>query len=752
MPGHSSSGIWKWRAIAMPALATALIFVFVLMLDLQTPTGVAAAMGYTAAIACSRWFDDPRASYLLAAIGTALIAIAQFAAMNGNSEDWVGIVNRVMALVTLWVVTALVHGNRMAADQRKRSEVQLNYLARIVRSSSDSIVGTTPEGVIESWNEGAERLFGYTMQEAVGNAVSLIVPDEGMAEEHFVFEQIRLGKFVEPHETRRRRKDGKLIWVSLAVSPIRDAEGRLLGVSKIARDITEIKRVKNVLQQSEERYQLAMAGMSVGLWDWNIVTNGLYLSGQVLKLMGLGGSGLELPRDEFLSRLHPEDRERMSVMINAHLRHEGPYNIEYRLRREDGNYIWIHAAGQAKWDDNGKPLRMVGFLVDITARKNAEEQFRLTTEWAPYAMVMVNRDGIIELANRQADSLFSYDSGELKYRKLEELLPERYRAIHKNYFNGYFDTPSPLHPKVRTMAKGRELSGRRKDGSEFPVEIGLIPVQTDDGLKVLGAIFDLTERKEVEETKRKFSERLEREVAERTAQLSAVNQELEDFVYVASHDLKAPLRVIQNASKWIEEDLEDILTDETRGNITLMRGRARRMEKLLDDLLEYSRVGKKIDERHGEIVFGDVLIANVLSLLDPPKSFTIHVSPAFAEIEIFRMPFQQILLNLIGNAIKHHDQKSGRIDITLQDEGPFHVITVKDDGPGIPARYHNDVFKMFYTLKSRDQVEGSGMGLAIARKQAKSCGGTLDVDSREGRGTAFCLRWPKLTPAARMTA
>jgi len=232
-------------------------------------------------------------------------------------------------------------------------------------------------------------------------------------------------------------------------------------------------------------------------------------------------------------------------------------------------------------------------------------------------------------------------------------------------------------------------------------------------------------------------------VAAAYRRIEAANKELDEFAYIASHDLKAPLRVIDNASRWLEEDLQEQLTDETRDNMKLMRGRVARMEKLLDDLLQYSRIGRKTDERYAELVTGDELMNNILGLLAPPQAFTVKVSPGFHDIKIRRMPLQQILLNLVGNAIKHHDKKRGMIEVTVEDCGSFYAFAVKDDGPGIPQQFHDRLFKMFQTLKPRDQVEGSGMGLAMVRKYVDVYGGTLGLESAEGKGSTFRFTWPK---------
>jgi signal transduction histidine kinase len=211
---------------------------------------------------------------------------------------------------------------------------------------------------------------------------------------------------------------------------------------------------------------------------------------------------------------------------------------------------------------------------------------------------------------------------------------------------------------------------------------------------------------------------------------------------VASHDLKAPLRVIDNASRWLEEDLSEKLTDEDRENMTLLRNRVARMEKLLDDLLTYSRIGRGADETFREVLTAASLIGDVMMLLSPSPSIHVEIPDDFASIEVYRMPLQQVFYNLINNAIKHHDSDTVGIELECTLAGDEVSFTVRDDGPGIPAEFHDKIFEMFHTLKPRDQVEGSGMGLAMVKKTVEHFGGTITVAS-EGRGTAFTFAWPR---------
>lgn len=236
--------------------------------------------------------------------------------------------------------------------------------------------------------------------------------------------------------------------------------------------------------------------------------------------------------------------------------------------------------------------------------------------------------------------------------------------------------------------------------------------------------------------------RSHRELKKRAQQLKESNTMLESFAYAASHDLKAPLRVIDNVSKWLEEDLEPHLTPETRENMQLLRGRVKRMEKLLDDLLEYSRIGRVQDARFSERIAGDVLMKDILELLNPPTTFLISVDSYFSKIILPRMPLQQIFMNLISNAIKHHDKTNGQIDICVKEDEQYYTFSVKDDGPGIPVEFQEKIFNLFQTLKPRDQVEGSGMGLAMVKKNISTYGGTLHLESVVGNGSTFSFTWP----------
>lgn len=246
----------------------------------------------------------------------------------------------------------------------------------------------------------------------------------------------------------------------------------------------------------------------------------------------------------------------------------------------------------------------------------------------------------------------------------------------------------------------------------------------DDVLRAVGIFMDVTERKEYE------------------AQLKRTNEELEQFAYIASHDLKAPLRGIDNLAKWIEEDLQDTIPDDAREKIELMRGRVFRLEMLLEDILQYSRAGRIVDEPV-DIDTGD-LVRQVADSLGLPKGFEIHIPDDMPALTAPYTPLNQIFLNLISNAYKHHDRKNGKIDIQVRDKGLFYEFIVADDGPGVPEEFQERVFKMFQTLQSRDKKEGSGLGMSIVKKLVEWQGGKVWITSKDGqRGTEIHFLWPK---------
>ncbi len=251
-----------------------------------------------------------------------------------------------------------------------------------------------------------------------------------------------------------------------------------------------------------------------------------------------------------------------------------------------------------------------------------------------------------------------------------------------------------------------------------------------------GVAMDVSRRKQVQRTLRRRANALIR-VAR---QLKRSNEELDQFAYVTSHDLRAPLRGIQNLSKYIEEDLGAHYSEDIRSKMELLRGRVNRMRGLIDGLLEYSRVGRVV--RPAENVDVGVLLDEIVDFMAFPPSFKVEIEPQMPTLCTERLRLDQVFMNLIGNAYKHGDKPEGRVRVTSRRIGGFYEFAVSDNGPGIDPKYHEKIFGIFQTLEARDKHEGTGIGLALARKIVESQGGTITVDSAEGQGATFRFTWP----------
>lgn len=245
----------------------------------------------------------------------------------------------------------------------------------------------------------------------------------------------------------------------------------------------------------------------------------------------------------------------------------------------------------------------------------------------------------------------------------------------------------------------------------------------------------------VEEAAEIERKRFEEQRAALASALERSTRELDQFAYIASHDLRAPLRGIANLTLWMEEDLEGRLSEDERERMHLLRGRVQRLETLIDGILRFSRAGR-VGDRFEAVDLG-VLTAEVIALLAPADTVTLDVAPGMPVIEAERAPLQQVLSNLVSNAIKHAGRADPRIAISCADEGAAYAITVKDDGQGIAPAHHERIWGIFQTLAPRDQVEGTGIGLSIVKKIVESRGGRAWVDSAPGAGAAFHVLWPK---------
>lgn len=325
---------------------------------------------------------------------------------------------------------------------------------------------------------------------------------------------------------------------------------------------------------------------------------------------------------------------------------------------------------------------------------------------------------------------------EVAGRTVREALPEVVGQGFLDLLHRVYESGESYAASEMLVRLDRDLDGVLED---VYVDFVYQPMKTDRGetFGIMVHAVDVTGQV----LSRLELERKAEELARLTRDLERSNKELDQFAYVASHDLKAPLRGIANLTQWIEEDLGDKVMGESREHMQLLKGRVHRMEALIDGILAYSRAGR-VRERPARVDVG-ALLHEVVELLAPPPETTIVIAPDTPVIETERVPLQQVFMNLIGNAIKYTRRPDARIEVTAQAEGELYRFAIADNGPGIAPQYREKIWQIFQTLAPRDKVEGTGIGLSVVRKTVESRGGSAWLESEPGRGSIFYFTWPK---------
>ena len=596
-------------------------------------------------------------------------------------------------------------------------------LTAILNSVPTAIIVADHQGSIVLVNAQAERLFGYTATELLGEMVDILLPSRFRAGHP----KLRAG-FMHTPKNRPMgagrdlfglRKDGIEFPIEIGLNPITTDEGVLV-VSAIV-DITERKRM-------EARFRATVESAPTAMVMIDQTGTILLVNAEMERLFGYHREELlqhkiEILLPERFKANHPGMRSRFFTTPESRRMGAGR---DLFAARKNGTEFPVEIGLNPVNTDEGQFV--LAAILDISERKRLEMLFRATVESAPVAMVMIDTTGTIQLVNSEMERLFGYERQVLLHQKIEVLIPQRYRAHHPGLRTGFFDTP-----QARRMGAGRDLNGLRRDGTEFPVEIGLNPVQTEDDTLVLAAIVDLTERQRAADAAlQRTNEALERS-----------NIELQRFTYVASHDLQTPMRNVASFVELLQATYTDQLDAQANDWIGRIVQSVKQLQTLVRDLLEYSQVDAQAHP-FTPVPGREVFDAAVTLLESSIRESGAQVS--CGELPVLtgdRSQLVQLLINLIGNSLKYRGTEVPQIRIEADRLDGEWRIMVRDNGIGIDPRYHDRIFEIFERLHDQRSHPGSGIGLAVCRRMVHRHGGRIWVESESGTGSRFYFTIPE---------
>jgi PAS domain S-box-containing protein len=639
-----------------------------------------------------------------------------------------------------------ITGLKENEEALRRSE---EFNRRVLESSQDCIKILDLEGRLLYMNNPGQRLMELDNFEEARNSswLSFWGPEDApkVSQALETAKQGQVGRFEGCCPTSK----GTLKYWEVIASPILNADGACEQVLVISRDVTDRWHSEKTLRESEERFRTTFEQAAVGIAHVDLDGRWLRVNQTLCDIVGYTRE--ELNCKTFQDITCPEDLDADLNYVRQLMAGEiSSYSLEKRYFHKDGHLIWVNITVSLRRDDvpyeqtstpalypvagSGKPMYFIAVVEDISDRKRAEQELRESEErlslgigvagiaiarfdyasntvsLSPEAAILYGFPvGTSVVSREQIHAAFHPDERAELLRMIEQVIdPEGTEWFAKD------------HRVVWPNGEVRWLSVRKQVFFDRSAEV------PRPSYAILAAI-DITDRKQAE------------------VELEARNLDLDRFVHIVSHDLKAPLRGIANLATWIEDDLADLLPEENRQQLALMRSRVERMDAMINGLLEYSKAGRA--KLSPETIDFPALMAEILGIIEVPPEVKVEVEAQVARIRARRILLNQVLLNLVSNAIKHRERPDGNIWVGVRDIGKYYEFWVRDDGPGIPPEHHQRIFEIFQTLKPSSALnsssENTGIGLSIVKKIVEAEGGTLRLTSEVGVGSKFSFTWLK---------
>ena len=619
--------------------------------------------------------------------------------------------------------------------------------ASIIASSDDAIISKTLDGVITTWNLAAEKIFGYTEQEALGHPMVMLFPPDRLDEESQIVARIRRGEHVDHFETVRVRKNGERFYASINISPIFDEAGHISGASTILRDISEQKKSQRDFAEVSRLSEAVVNGA-----DHLIITTDT--QGVILSFNRAAEASLGYRAEELVGKLTPavfhdldEVVQQAKNLTESGLPVEPGFEVfvarsrtqargdanEWTYVRKDGSRFPVLLTVSALRDQHGEIYAFLGIATDISERNRAaqaqrENETRLAAilDNVLDGIITINERGLIESFSKSAEKIFGYDAAETIGHNIKMLMPEPYHSEHDGYLHNFVQTG-----KKKIIGVGREVVGRCKNGTTFPMDLAVSEMLLGDKKMFTGIVRDITERVKIARMKN-------------------------EFISTVSHELRTPLTSIRGSLGLIVGGVAGELPAQAKVFLEIAHKNSERLILLINDILDMEKIEAGKMEFHAQPVKLLPLLQQAVAgnnAYATPFQVSYELADGLPDvtIRVDENRMMQVLANLLSNAAKF-SSPGGKVSIAAHCLGSLARITVTDHGIGIEEAFKDQLFQKFSQADASDTRKkgGTGLGLSITKAIVEMMGGSIGFDSEPNVQTTFYVEFPIVNETAKI--